>query len=466
MTRAALARRLARRAARDPLLRRLRALARRLDRPLWVVGGWPRDVALGRAPGDFDLAVTEAMPRWRAAVAAEFGTRGFRFRKRGVTTWRFRLEGRDVDAVDAVRRGLDGDLARRDFTVNAIAFELRDGTVADPRGGLRDLRARRLRLAGARAMEEDPVRALRLARFSAALEGFRVDPAAARAARAVAPRTAREPVERVLAEWRKLLACPRPRPGLERAWDWGLVAATLPELTPMARCAAGGGRPDVWTHTGMAIEATSSLARRRVPFARRLRDPGAREVLHLALLLHDVAKPDTFELRPDGRPAFHGHETLGADRAGAALRRLGAPAALRQRVESLIRLHLRPGHLADAGPTPRALRRLARDAGDDLPLLVLHAAADALGSGTEDDRGRWRRLRRVLLDLESAAAALRRAPAGPLVGGEEVMRRLGLPPGPEVGAVLRRMVEEQDAGALRTAADARAWLDRLARESR
>jgi len=427
----------------------LRDAAAELGRPLWLVGGHVRDVALGRRAGDVDLVAVRGVPRIVNTLRSRLGTRGFRFRKRGVTTWRFGAAEARVDLVDATRRGLEADLARRELTINALAFELVSGSLVDTVGGLRDLRAGRLRLPRPGVIREDPVRALRLARFAAELPAFRPHIAARREAATVARGLKRTAVERQREELDRILASAAPQRGLRLLTAWGLLEAVLPELGATRRCVSGADRPDVWTHTLMTLER--STRSRGLPGGRAvLGDDDSRRVLRWALLFHDVAKPDTLEFREDGRPTFHGHESLGARRSAAALRRLKLRRAERERVVRLVRNHLRPGLLADAGAPPRGLRRLVRESGGDLPLLVVHSACDALSSGGPEDRPRRRRLRRVqrdLLELHTTRAA---APLPQLVSGRDVMRELGLAPGPRVGAALARVRDAQEEGRVRT----------------
>ena len=459
MTPEQLSRRLAARAARHPVLAPLRAIDRELGGSLWLVGGFPRDAAIGRRADDIDLLMTARAAATVAALRQTFGTDGFRFRKRGVTTWRFQFDGRGVDIVDASRRGLDEDLRRRDFTINAIAWSLSDGRLADPCGGLRDLRSKRLHPPREGIFDEDPLRAVRLARFVAELEGFKPSRSCEQHARAVADRLARASVERIRQELDKIAASRRAGAGWRMANRLGWVDRALPELAPMARCTAGAERPDVWEHTLLALEATEQLRRRRLPGADCLDDLDRRRLLHWALLLHDIAKPQTFRRLPDGRPSFHGHEVFGERQAQALLRRLCVPTKPRRRIAALIRLHLRPGHLADAPSlSGRALRRLARDAGEDLSLLLAHAAADALGSGASRGHARWTRLRRALAALAETARRMRQRPDRPLLGGAEVMHLLGLPSGPQVGRQLEALLDAQAAGTVGTAEEARAWL--------
>jgi poly(A) polymerase len=180
------------------------------------------------------------------------------------------------------------------------------------------------------------------------------------------------------------------------------------------------------------------------------------------LLLHDIAKPRTRAQGIDGRPTFHGHEVVGAREAERLLRRLRHPAAWRRRVCRLVLFHLRPHHLADAGAPERGLRRLVRDAGADLPLLVLHAACDARASGAPDGVARWRKLLPVLRALLELHAEAQARPLPHLVDGNDVMRLLGIPPGPEVGRFLQEIRELQEQGLIDDRSRALARLEAIA----
>jgi putative nucleotidyltransferase with HDIG domain len=444
------------RARRDPLVATVSAAAAAERAEVWIVGGFVRDAALGSPGKDLDL-VAGARARFLVrTLEAAWKRRAFRFRKRGVTTWRIAVGDREVDVVDASRRGIDADLRRRELTINAIAFDLVRGRLYDPLRGARDLDRRVLRLPRAGVVREDPVRALRAARFLAQLPSFRLA-AGSKAEIAGAGRGLRRAsAERVRDEIDRMLLADAPARGLRALEEWRLVPHVLPELAPLRRCAAGAGRPDVWRHTLDAIEASG--AARGLPGLPLRGDREDVQVLRWALLLHDISKPETLGVRDDGRPTFHGHEVLGAKRADALLRRLKVARTLRRRVCQLIRLHLRPGHLADSGAPSRGLRRLVRDAGADLPVLVAHAACDAKASGSPDAARRFRKLRAVLVDLLAGFEARRVSPLPRLVSGEDVMRTLGIGPGPEVGRILGELRELQEEGAITDRAAALARL--------
>jgi poly(A) polymerase len=313
-------------------------------------------------------------------------------------------------------------------------------------------------------MEEDPVRALRAARFLAELPGFKLHPEARGEARAAAARIGRASAERIRDELNRILTAPASSRGIAELDRLGLLRAVLPELVPLKSCAAGLGRPDVWRHTLDAL--TRSERSQRLPGAKDLEPPEARLALRWALLLHDIAKPETLAAGSDGGPTFHGHEVLGARKADALLRRLRQPRRLRRRVTRLVLFHLRPHHLADASAPPRGMRRLVRDGGEDLPLLLVHAACDARASGAPDAPALWRRLRRVLAELHSLHQRAGIEAPPPLIDGKDVMAALRIAPGPDVGRILTEVGELQADGRLRDRADALTYLARHPARSR
>ncbi len=459
LTRQLLAERLLRRTARDPILCDLRRAVADVEGRAWLVGGYTRDVALARPTHDIDLVAVGGVRPLLGRIERLWGRRAFRFRKRGVTTWRVVAGDRSVDLVDATRRGLTADLFRRDFTINAVAYDLRLSSIDDPTGGLADLRARRLRLPRSGVLREDALRALRAARFLAQFPDFEFARNVVREARSCARALRRTSAERVRYELDRLLTAADPAHGMRMLEHLQLIDAVLPELAPLRSCVAGDRRPDVWRHTLDCLDV--SAHRRGLPGREASRVGAELSVVRWSLLLHDISKPETLAFRDDGRPTFHGHESLGAARADALLRRLRASRAIRVRVARMIRLHLRPSLLAEGGATRRGLERLVRAAGADLPLLVYHAACDALGSGAEDARRRWQRLRRVLLDLQELAEARRRAPLPRLVDGRDVLKILRIGPGPAVGRTIESVREAQESGKILTRAQALAFLERL-----
>ena len=444
-----------------------------------LVGGAVRDALLSRARRDavdIDLAV----PGGGLDLARRIAERGHGRLvvlddERG--TARVVLGVARLDIADFRAPALEGDLAARDFTVNALAVPvrslLRDGRAAivDPTDGLADLRARRLRLPDPRVLDDDPLRGLRGVRLEATL-GFRLTPASARAIRAAAPRLTAVAAERVRDEILELLAQSQTARALRRADALGLLAVILPEIEPMRTTSQPKPhRFPVLEHSLRAVAGADQVVARPgdlAPFgeeiAAHLAAPLAGGVtrgqaLKLAALLHDVAKPET-RRAIGARVRFFEHDLIGAGRARDIGERLRLPTAVTGLVERLVRHHLRPMHLASAPTvTPRARYRFYRDLGPDTRDLVLLVLVDAAAVRGEPPRRAWRRatLLRDLLAGWSEQQEVAAAP--PLLRGDDVMRHFGLTPGPEIGRLLRTAREAQDLGRVRTPEEALAYLD-------
>ena len=440
-----------------------------------LVGGTVRDAWLRRLDADLDIAV----PAGALALGRRLADRlGGAFVALDVARGAARVVvgSARIDITDFRAPTLEGDLAARDYTVNALAVPVRPllrsgwAPVVDPTGGLVDLAARRLRPPDRRVLAEDPVRALRGARLEATL-GFRLTPGGVRAIRAVAPSLANASAERVRDELLAILALPNAAPVVRRLDTLGLLAVALPEVEPMrATRQPAPHRFDVLEHSLRALAATDRLLARLPdlePFGEELRAHVAEElgggierrrVLKLVALLHDVAKPETAR-RVAGRLRFFEHDLLGAARVRAIGERLRLPERVIAVASDLVRHHLRPMHLGASGVTSRARYRFFRDLGPNARDLLLLALADAAAVRGESPLGVWRRatlIRDLLAGFrEQQTAAL----AAPLVRGGDVMERYGLRPGPDVGRLLERAREAQALGLVTTREDALAYLD-------
>jgi putative nucleotidyltransferase with HDIG domain len=443
-----------------------------------LVGGAIRDACLGRrAHGvDVDVAVPHGALDLGRRVADRVGGAFFALDpERGaarVVTGSGRL-----DITDWRAPTLAEDLLARDFTVNALAAPLaallREGaaTIVDPGGGLEDLAARRLRPARARVLADDPLRALRGVRLEHVL-GFRLTPATTRAIRAVAPSLAAVSAERRRDEVLVLLGLPRAGRALRRLDALGLLAAVFPEVEAMRRTSQP--RPhrfDVLEHSLRAVEGTDRMLANLAMFGTLAEDLASHlaedvgggvdraRLLRLGALLHDVSKPETRRL-VGGRIRFFEHDILGAERAGAIAERLRLPGRAVATVRRLVRHHLRPMHLAQAGEvTRRARYRFFRDLADDSRDLLLLVIADAAAVTGASPAATWRRSWVVRELLEGWQEGREAAEAPPLLRGEDVMAHFGLAPGPGVGALLARAREAQALGLVHTRSEALAYLD-------
>ena len=425
---------------------------------LALVGGPVRDAFLGRVSADLDFTTsaspdeTEALlARWGDAhwdIGREFGTIGARRhgRRNGgedvvveVTTYR-------TDAYDPASRKpevvfgdtLEGDLSRRDFTVNSMAVRLPELTFVDPFDGLSDLAAQRLRtpVAARQSFDDDPLRMMRAARFAAQL-GFTVDEDALAAIREMADRISIVSAERVRDELVKLLMAPSPRAGLQTLVDTGLAEHILPELPALRLEIDEHHRhKDVYQHSLTVLE--QAIALETGPDGAV---PGPDLVLRLAALLHDIGKPATRRFEDGGGVSFHHHEVVGAKLVARRLKALRFDKATVQAVSRLTELHLRFHGYGDGGWTDSAVRRYVTDAGPLLERLHRLTRSDC----TTRNRRKAERLSGAYDDLEARIARLREqeelASIRPDLDGQQIMEALGIGPGRDVGAAYRHLLE-------------------------
>jgi poly(A) polymerase len=420
---------------------------------LTLVGGTIRDVFLGRYRQDreFDLAtdarpeqVREITARWADKTwetGIEFGTVGLR---KGDTIFEITTYRGDEYQPDSRRptvtygRSLEADLARRDFTVNAIAARLPSLELVDPFGGMRDLRAKVLRTPGTPedSFNDDALRMLRAARFAAQL-GFAVVPEVQAAMTAMAGRLSVVSAERISAELTKLICAPGPDGpvrGISVLVDTGVAEQILPEV-PKLRLE----RDEHFRHKDVYQHSLTVLARATtLEAAYGLHND---LVVRLAALLHDIGKPKTRRKLPDGRVAFHHHEVVGAAMARDRLTALRFPAAVVADVSELIALHLRFHGYGEGEWTDSAVRRYVRDAGSLLTRLHVLTRADC----TTRNKAKARRLERSYDELERRIAALSEQEEldkiRPDLNGTEIMQILGIPQGPLVGKAYRYLLD-------------------------
>ena len=415
---------------------------------LALVGGPVRDVLLGQQPGDLDLT-TDATPdqvltmasgwadrTWEVGIA--FGTVGLR---KGntvfeITTYRSEQYGRTSRKPD-VQYGtsLEEDLGRRDFTVNAMAARLPGYEFTDPFGGFEALREKVLRTPGPpeRSFGDDPLRILRAARFAAKL-GFTVADDVRAAMTDQAERLEIVSAERITSELTKLMLTPDPALGIDVLVQTGVADEVLPEVSRLRMEADEHHRhKDVYQHS-------LTVLRQAIALEPRYGLDGDLTV-RLAALLHDIGKPKTRTLLPDGRVAFHLHEVIGAKMTKRRLTALRFPNDVISDVSQLVELHLRFHGYGDGEWTDSAVRRYVRDAGPLLTRLHVLTRADC----TTRNRAKAARLARAYDGLEQRIAELSEqeelARLRPELDGNEIMRILGVPPGPVVGKAYSYLLE-------------------------
>lgn len=386
-----------------------------------LVGGCVRDLLLGRAPHDWDIAADGEI----AELLQLFPEGKVMGADRGGQTLLIPRDGLAYEVTPYRGPDLPADLGLRDFTINAMAL-FPDGRLYDPQEGRRDLAAGVLRACGSPAdrLKEDPLRLLRAVRLASALD-LRLEPTLAEAIRAHGAALGQVAPERIGAEFSRLLVAERPAWGLERLRELGLLLHFAPELLEMVGVEQNQYHAfTVWEHCLLALAL--------VPPELHLR---------LAALLHDVGKPRTLSVDADGNRHFYRHEQVGAEMAQQLLERLRVEGRTRSRAVRLVRLHM-DLHLEER-MGERAIRRMISRIGLELmPDLIQLRRADRLASGTrQGDLGPdtiylLQQVERIL--KEDAALKV----ADLAISGDDVVAVFQQPPGPYVGKVLRQLLDE------------------------
>lgn len=411
-----------------------------------------RDAMLGRLRDSSDLDfTTDARPReildilatfaeatWDVGIA--FGTVGSRIQGRECEITTYRSEHYDLPSrKPAVDFGdsLEGDLARRDFTINAMALTLPDLDLIDLFAGEADLRTQLIRTPGSpeHSFSDDPLRMMRAARFASQL-GFHVVADVVIAMTEMANRLEIVSAERIRDEFIKILMSDDPRTGLELLVGTGLTEYVVPEL-PLLQLELDEHHhhKDVYEHTLTVLEQAMDLETIHEPAT------GPDLVLRLAALLHDIGKPRTRKFEDDGRVSFHHHEVVGARMARKRMQALRFSGEMVDDVSKLVELHLRFHGYGTGEWSDSAVRRYVRDAGDQLARLHKLTRADS----TTRNKRRATALQHAYDSLEARIAVLAEQEElnslRPDLDGAQIMSILGIAPGPVVGEAYRYLME-------------------------
>jgi tRNA nucleotidyltransferase (CCA-adding enzyme) len=401
----------------------------------WVVGGCVRDALLGRSVSDWDVA-TDARPDEMLRVfpraiptGIKHGTVTVRAGAHAVEVTTLRGEGiySDGRRPDEVQFTDDivADLGRRDFTVNAIAYDPVTAELIDPHGGQRDLGLRVIRAVGdpLERFAEDGLRVLRAARFTATLE-MDLDPGTLLAIRPTLDTYRKVSQERVRDEWLKTMKARRPSRAFEVMRVSGILGITCPEIELGVGMRQNKHHAfDVWRHGMECMDACAG-------------DP----ILRVAALLHDVGKPQSRSFSDKtGEYTFYDHDRIGAEIADPICARLRFSNDDRLRITSLVRHHL--FHYTDEwndATVRRWIRRVGPERLQDLYALN-EADVRAKGLDASSDLAALTALRAHVKAVLEAGAALTTKDLH--INGADLMRELALPPGPDLGRILRHLLE-------------------------
>jgi len=434
-----------------PLLKELGDLADREGISLYVVGGFIRDLLLAEDPAqvnrtDLDFTVEGDAIQFARLVKREFKARGMvvyrRFGTAMVQLEEYKLEfvtAREEWYVEHSRKprvkkaDLKSDLSRRDFTINAIAVGLNAanwGKVYDPFNGREDLQRRIIRtpLDPEMTFYDDPLRILRAIRFATRLR-FKIEERTKEAIRKMAPRLEIVSNERITDEIFKILAARKPSIGFKLMDELGVLPYVFPELVEMKGVEQRQGfhHKDVFLHTLKVVDNVAEVS--------------DKVELRFAALMHDVAKPRTKRFDEKAGWTFHGHDEIGARMMEGIAKRMRLPNDVKNYVQKLIRLHLRPIFLATEEVTDSAIRRLIVQAGDDLDDLLVLCRADITSGNPKRVEQHLKNfdfvMQRVHEVIEKDKLRAFQSP----VRGDKIMEVCGIPPGPLVGKI-KKAIEE------------------------
>ncbi|MEV0793172.1 CCA tRNA nucleotidyltransferase [Kribbella sp. NPDC050459] len=414
-----------------------------------LVGGPVRDILLGRGSKDLDFTtsahpdvIERLLSGWADHVwdiGKAFGTIGCRKGEWVLEITTYRSETYDPTSRKpevAYGDSLEGDLARRDFAMNAMAVRLPSRQFVDPYGGIEDVANRRIRTPGTPedSFSDDPLRMMRAARFAAQL-GFTPDPAVVAAMTAMADRITIVSAERVRDELEKLICSDHPRIGLDLLVSTGLAEHVLPELPALKLQVDEHHRhKDVYQHSLTVLDQAMDLES-------RLSVPTPDFVVRFAALIHDIGKPKTKRNEAGGKVTFHHHDVVGAKLARKRMKALRFSNEQIDQVSKLIELHLRFHGYGDGEWTDSAVRRYVRDAGDQLDRLHILTRADC----TTRNLRKADSLRAAYDDLEERIERLQEQEEldalRPDLDGNQIMEILGIPPGREVGEAYRFLMD-------------------------
>ena len=415
-----------------------------------LVGGPVRDAVLGKLVKDLDLT-TNAKPEeiqkclkgWADSiwdVGIKFGTVGAKVKDYVFEITTYRTEQyEDTSRKPSVEFGktLEEDLARRDFTINAMALRLPNFELVDIYSGLTDLNNKILRtpLDAQISFSEDPLRILRAARFMSKLD-LKPQADLVEAMKTLAERLKIVSMERINDEFNKLLLTDKPRPGIELLVETGVAEHFLPELPALKlEIDEHHHHKDVYQHSLTVLDQVIDLETKHQPQIE------ADLVLRIAALLHDIGKPKTRKFEGEGRVSFHHHEVVGARLAKKRLEKLRYSNEIIEQVCLLIELHLRFHGYGDGKWTDSAVRRYVRDAEEQLIRLHKLTRADC----TTRNDAKAEKLRNAYNDLEQRIIELSKQEElksmRPELDGAEIMKVLNIKPGPEVGKAYQFLLD-------------------------
>ena len=421
----------------------------------FIVGGSIRDLLCGRAPVDYDVAVLGDPVEFARRIESNTNGRLVELGKPGQMIIRVVSENHIIDVSSIKEASIEKDLQARDFTINAMAYDLSSNRLIDPVGAQRDLKNKTIRMVSKDIFKRDPVRLLRAYRIAAEFQ-FKIESQTNAAIQRHASLIEQSAAERVRAEFFKMLQCPACHPYLRQMADNALLFAFLPELAALKQCGQNRHHQfNVFDHTLRAFFHLEDLLGPNQKLLIGNGQPAARQIaetdvplLKFSLLLHDVAKPTVQTMNRDGKPHFYGHERQSAQMAETICRRLKCSKRDTDKIHFLVRHHVRPRSLFTAlheqKAGPRAVTRFFMKCAEHFPDLLIIAAADMLGKKAQPNERSTAFtafLNQLMVDFENDFKPRTSNPR--LITGHDLTAEFELEPSPLFKKILARVEEEQ-----------------------
>jgi putative nucleotidyltransferase with HDIG domain len=445
-----------------PFLSFLKALSSN-DEPVFLVGGCVRDLLLGHDPEDFDLAVSENPKRLASKLAAHLGGSMFKMGKNKTVVYRVMAGSHPLDVSPLAGGAIEFDLRQRDFTVNAMAFDLNSLQLIDFFNGVSDILNKQIKMVSENAFIMDPLRMLRAYRIAAFLN-FTIEDKTTDAIRRHAGRITVSAVERIKTEFFKLLASPISLVHLMNMQKSGLLSTLFPELGSLVGCVQNRHHQfDVMEHTWQAYQVLEQALNNQLtglsPEIRSvlLEMPSNEKVLlKCAMLFHDLGKPRVRSVTESGDVHFFEHEAVGAEIARDICLRLKCASAETSFIESVVKNHLRPLLLFIADQngtlTRKGITRFFMTCGLLTPVILVHVLADISGKNI----GGYEAMDSTLSAFITRLFSLYHESFKPgqhqprLVTGQDLMDVFGLHPSPLFKVILQDIEVARLAGDIHT----------------
>jgi tRNA nucleotidyltransferase/poly(A) polymerase len=440
----------------DPILSKLSTLAKGKKIPLFLVGGYLRDLLLEIPGKDYDFALPKDVASFIETIEEALRLHFFKVGREemNTTTYRIIKEDMSIDLTFLQGETIEADLQRRDFTINAIAFSLRDESFHWVEGSLEDIRKKLIRTVSNHSIDQDPLRMLRAIRYLCTLDGFVMDKGLKEEISLKKEKILSLPGERIKTELDQILLSPRPAIGMKSLHESNLLFTLFPEFKGLENLGQNEHHHlDVLSHTLLMVEKISWVSEWVARNHQEISLTGEDWLsLYYAALFHDIGKQDTYSKDEKGRVHFYYHEAFSVRAAERIIERLRFSNLMKNKIFHLIKNHMRILNLSwETKET--ALKRLVNQIGDETPLLVLLTLADKEGSRgilsiqiDEVVEGHCLRILELFNEKDIVHPP-------PFITGHDVVA-LGYSSGPRVGQILNFIRQKQVEGEIKNREEA------------